>query len=131
MALPLILASLPRSVQSRMRNAVHFWKDQSGHTQYCAARRSQYEAYGGSAENNLVLQTIQPMAMPLRRHMCVGLVGKSFRTLDNMLAFVKSVSFVVAERELVKIKAITRQAMTANDQFYRVFREALRDAGKQ
>ena len=89
-----------------------------------------HEAYGGSAENNLVLQTIQPMAMPLRRHMCVGLVGKSFRTLDNMMAFVKSVSFVVAERELVKIKAITRQAVSGNDQFYRVFREALRDAGK-
>lgn len=89
-----------------------------------------HEAYGGSAESNLVLQTIQPMAMPLRRHMCVGLVGKSFRTLDNMMAFVKSVSFVVAERELAKIKAITRQATSANDQFYRVFREALRDAGK-
>lgn len=90
-----------------------------------------HEAYGGSAENNLVLQTIQPMAMPLRRHMCVGLVGKAFRTLDNMMAFARSVSFVVAERELSKIKAITRQATTANDQFYRVFREALRDAGKQ
>ena len=89
-----------------------------------------HEAYGGSVENNLVLQTIQPMAMPLRRHMCVGLVGKSFRTLDNMMAFVKSVSFVVAERELPKIKAITRQAVSGNDQFYRVFREALRDAGK-
>lgn len=89
-----------------------------------------HEAYGGSVENNLVLQTIQPMAMPLRRHMCVGLVGKSFRTLDNMMAFAKSVSFVVAEREIAKIKAITRQAMAANDQFYRVFREALRDAGK-
>jgi predicted Zn finger-like uncharacterized protein len=90
-----------------------------------------HEAYGGSVENNLVLQTIQPMAMPLRRHMCVGLVGKSFRTLDNMMAFVKSVSFVVAERELAKIKAITRQAVSGNDQFYRVFRESLRDAGKQ
>jgi predicted Zn finger-like uncharacterized protein len=90
-----------------------------------------HEAYGGSAESNMVLQTIQPMAMPLRRHMCVGLVGKSFRTLDNMMAFVKSVSFVVAERELPKIKAITRQAVSGNDQFYRVFREALRDAGKQ
>jgi len=89
-----------------------------------------HEAYGGSVESNLVLQTIQPMAMPLRRHMCVGLVGKSFRTLDNMMAFVKSVSFVVAERELPKIKAITRQAVSGNDQFYRVFREALRDAGK-
>lgn len=89
-----------------------------------------HEGYGGSAENNLVLQTIQPMAMPLRRHMCVGLIGKSFRTLDNMMAFAKSVSFVVAERELAKIKAITRQAASANDQFYRIFREALRDAGK-
>ena len=90
-----------------------------------------HEAYGGSAENNLVLQTIQPMAMPLRRHMCVGLVGKAFRTLDNMIAFAKSVNFVVAERELGKIKAITRQAVSGNDQFYRVFRESLRDAGKQ
>jgi len=89
-----------------------------------------HEGYGGSVENNLVLQTIQPMAMPLRRHMCVGLIGKSFRTLDNMMAFAKSVSFVVAERELAKIKAITRQAVSANDQFYRIFREALRDAGK-
>ena len=89
-----------------------------------------HEGYGGSVENNLVLQTIQPMAMPLRRHMCVGLIGKSFRTLDNMMAFAKSVSFVVAERELAKIKAITRQAMSANDQFYRIYREALRDAGK-
>ncbi len=89
-----------------------------------------HEAYGGSVENNLLLQTIQPMAMPLRRHMCVGLIGKQFRTLDNMTAFVKSVSFVVAEREIAKIKAITRQAVAENDQFYRVFREALREAGK-
>ena len=90
-----------------------------------------HEEYGGSAESNLVLQTLQPMAMPLRRHMCVGLVGKPFKTLDDMMAFAKSVSFVVAERELGKIKAITRQAVSGNDQFYRVFREALRDAGQQ
>jgi|GEM_PF-216045 len=90
-----------------------------------------HETYGGSVAGNLFLQTIQLMAMPLRRHMCVGLVGKSFRTLDNMMAFAKSVSFVVAERELPKIKAILRQAVSDNDQFYRVFREALREAGKQ
>jgi predicted Zn finger-like uncharacterized protein len=90
-----------------------------------------HEEYGGSWDNNLVYMTIQPMTMPLRRHMCVGLVGKQFRTFDHMTAFAKSVNFVVAERELNKIKAITRQAVTENDQFYRVFREALRDAGKQ
>ena len=90
-----------------------------------------HEDYGGSPENNLVLLTIQPMVMTQRRHMCVGLVGKQFRTFDHMLAFAKSVNFVVAERELNKIKAITRQAVAENDQFYRVFREALRDAGQQ
>ncbi|HEV8242710.1 MAG TPA: zinc-ribbon domain-containing protein [Nitrospirales bacterium] len=90
-----------------------------------------HEEYGGSPENNLVLLTIQPMTMVHRRNMCVGLVGKQFRTFDYMTAFAKSVNFVVAERELNKIKAITHQAVSENDHFYRVFREALRDAGKQ
>ena len=89
-----------------------------------------HEEYGGSKESNLVLQTIQPMAMALRRHMCVGLVGTQFRTFDNMMAFAKSVNFVVGEWELPKIRGITRQAVAENDQFYRVFRESLRDAGK-
>jgi len=89
-----------------------------------------HEAYGGSTESNLVLQTIQPMTMTLRRHMCVGLVGNEFRTFDNLLAFAKSVNFVVAERELSKIRGIVRQAVTENDQFFRVFRETSRDAGK-
>ena len=89
-----------------------------------------HEEYGGTTESNLVLQTIQPMTMVLRRHMCVGLVGREFRTFDYLSAFTKSVNFVVAERELSKIRAIVRQAMTENDQFYRVFRESMRDAGK-
>ncbi|HBL18165.1 MAG: hypothetical protein A2X36_08240 [Elusimicrobia bacterium GWA2_69_24] len=99
-------------------------------------RRTKYEVvilhqeYGGSEAANLVLQTLQPMAMALRRHMCIGLMGKDFRTFDNMMAFAKSVNFVVAERELGKIKAITRQALQDNDQFYRAFREAIRDAGR-
>jgi CheY-like chemotaxis protein len=89
-----------------------------------------HEEYGGSPQGNLVLQTIQPMTMALRRHMCVGLVGTQFRTLDNMTAFAKSVNFVVADWELPKILGIARQAVAENDQFYRVFRESLRDAGK-
>jgi predicted Zn finger-like uncharacterized protein len=90
-----------------------------------------HEEYGGAAEGNVVLQAIQPMAMSLRRHLCVGLVGKQFRTFDHMTAFAKSVNFVVAERELSKLGGIVRQAATENDQFYRVFRESLREAGRQ
>ena len=89
-----------------------------------------HEEYGGGADKNLILKAIQPMAMNLRRHMCVGLVGGKFRTLDNMMAFSKSVNFVVAESDLDKIKQITRHAAADNDQFYSVFRETARAAGK-
>ncbi len=89
-----------------------------------------HEEYGGSAEGNPVHTALRPMAMAHRRHMCIGLVGKTFRTIDHMMAFAKSVNFVVAERELDKIEAITRQAMADNDQFYKVFRETLTEAGR-
>lgn len=90
-----------------------------------------HEEYGAGVEGNVVLQALQPMAMSLRRHMCVGLVGKQFRTFDNMMAFAKSVNFVVSERELGKLSGIVRQAVMENDQFFRVFRESLREAGRQ
>lgn len=76
------------------------------------------------------LKTLQPMAMSMRRHLCIGLVGKTLKTMDNMAAFAKSVNFVAGERDLDKIKGIARQALADNDQFYRIFREAVHDAGK-
>ncbi len=99
-------------------------------------RRNKYEllildpTYGGSAEKNVVLKTLQPMAMSLRRKICVGLVDGEFTTFDHMAAFAHSVNFVVAERDIPKIKAIVHHAVADNDQFYHMFREALREAGK-
>jgi CheY-like chemotaxis protein len=88
-----------------------------------------HEEYGGSADNSL-LKTIQPMPMSNRRQMCVGLIGRQYRTLDQMAAFVQSVNFVVAEQEINNLKAIVLEAVADNDRFYRVFREALREAGR-
>jgi len=90
-----------------------------------------HEAYGGSAEQNQTLKTIQTMAMPLRRHMCIGLIGAQFKTSDHMMAFVKSVHFVVAESDLGTIKTVARRAVTDTDHFYRTMRESLREAGKE
>ena len=60
-----------------------------------------------------------------------GVIGiDDFRTMDNMSAFAKSVNFVIGEKDLPKIKAIVKQAVADNEQFYHVFREALRDVGK-
>ena len=85
-----------------------------------------HEDFAGGA----FLKSLQPMAMPQRRHACVLLVGKGFKTHDNMAAFAKSVNFVVAEGDLGTIKTIVGQAVMDNDQFYRIFRESLHDAGR-
>jgi hypothetical protein len=90
-----------------------------------------HEAYGGSVEQNQTLKTIQTMAMPLRRHMCVGLIGGQFKMSDHLMAFAKSVHFVVAEPDLGTIKTVARRAVTDNDHFYKTFRECLREAGKE
>ncbi len=90
-----------------------------------------HEAYGGSPEQNQVLKTIQTMAMPLRRHMCVGLIGGQFKTSDHAMAFARSVHFVVAESDLGTLKTIARRAVADNDHFYKTFRECLREAGKE
>jgi CheY-like chemotaxis protein len=100
-------------------------------------KRSKYEVillhqeYGGSAEANAMLQALQPMPMVVRRHLCVGLVGKTLRTIDNMAAFALSVNFTVAEKELDdKLKSVVQHAVADNETFYRPFLEALREAGK-
>lgn len=99
-------------------------------------RRFKYETvilhqeYGGSEDDNVVLKTIQPMSMAHRRQLCVGLVGKTFRTSDNMMAFAKSVNFVIEEGDMEKLEAITRSAVADNEKFYHVFREALAEMGR-
>jgi hypothetical protein len=90
-----------------------------------------HEEYGGSAGHNSVLQAIQPMPMSIRRFIYVGLIGRQFRTLDPMAAFVRSVNFVVADQELGNLKAIVRLAVSENNQFFRVYRETLQEVGKR
>lgn len=89
-----------------------------------------HDKYGGDADKNLLMQALAPMPMAQRRHMCVGLVGDGLRTFDNMMAFAKSVSFVVAEGDLEKLEQIVKQAVTDNDKFYSVFRDILQEIGK-
>lgn len=89
------------------------------------------EFQGGTALDNPVLQTIQSMMMPIRRYIFVALVGKQFKTVDNMMAFAKSVNVVVNANDLPQIKGILRQGIADNDGSYRVFREVLREAGRR
>jgi CheY-like chemotaxis protein len=86
---------------------------------------------GGSALDNEVLQALQAMPMSIRRYMFVALLGRTYKTFDNMLAFSRSVNVVVNLNDLPHLPAILRKGITENNEFYRVFREVLAEVGKR
>jgi CheY-like chemotaxis protein len=86
---------------------------------------------GGSALDNEVLQALQAMPMSIRRYMFVALLGGDVKTLDNAMAFARSVNAVVNTSDLGQLAALLRRAVADNDAFYRVFREVLQAAGKK
>jgi DNA-binding NtrC family response regulator len=90
------------------------------------------EEFQGSTEHdNAVLASIHAMPMSTRRYIFVTLIGTRFGTLDNMMAFVKSVNLVVHVSDVSQLTAILSRAVEDNDRFYRVYREVLKEAGKR
>jgi PleD family two-component response regulator len=86
---------------------------------------------GASPLDNPVLLGVQGMSMATRRYMFVALIGKGYKTFDNMAAFAKSVNLVVNLEDIFRLPVILRRAVNENNQFYRVLRDVLREAGKR
>ena len=81
--------------------------------------------------DNALLAAIQLMPMTTRRYIFVTLLGPDIKTLDHMLAFAKSVNLVVGYADIREIKELLTRGIAENDQFYRVFRQVLQEAGKR
>ena len=121
--------------------------DQLGFTMYAARtvedaierlRRDTFEVaivdeqfQGGSALDNDVLRALEIMPMSARRYMFVALLGRAYKTFDNMMAFARSVNVVVNLNDLPHLPAILRKGITENAEFYRVYREMLAEIGKR
>ena len=86
---------------------------------------------GGSALDNDVLQAIIMLPMSTRRYMFVALLGRTYKTFDNMMAFARSANVVVNLNDLPHLPAILRKGVTENNEFYRVFRDILAEVGKR
>ncbi|MGD0283063.1 MAG: hypothetical protein ABSB95_11950 [Dissulfurispiraceae bacterium] len=90
------------------------------------------ERFGGSApENNAVHTFLKTMPMSTRRRIFLALIGKDFKTADNMTAFVTSSNIVVNEKDMSNLKSILKKSVADNDQFYKVFMESLVKMGKR
>jgi len=81
-------------------------------------------------DQNLVLNYLERLSMPIRRNIFVVLITNRFRTMDNMMAFNKSVNMVLNVKNINDFGKILSGRITENDFFYRIYRETLKKLGK-
>jgi CheY-like chemotaxis protein len=81
--------------------------------------------------DNTVLRILNTMPISLRRQVFVVLLGREFKTFDNMMAFARSVNVVVNLNDLPHLPAIIRKGIEDNNDFYQVFREMLIEVGRR
>jgi predicted Zn finger-like uncharacterized protein len=87
------------------------------------------EFCGETAENNTILRYLQPMPMATRRNIFLALISKKHRTLDNLVAFAKSVNTVINVNDVPKVKMILERALAEHRRFYKVFLDMLQASG--
>ena len=85
---------------------------------------------GQSLERNPVLSYLNNLSMAIRRRMFVVLMGEGFKTMDDMIAFALSVNLVVNTKEMDKLSAILKRALSDYEKFYKVFMDTLLEVGK-
>ena len=83
-----------------------------------------------NADTSHVLQYLSTLPIVIRRNSFVVLLGKNFRTMDNMMAFYKSVNLVVNLKDMDDFEKILKSALREHDAFYEVFFESLKKTGR-
>ncbi|MBW2109142.1 MAG: zinc-ribbon domain-containing protein [Deltaproteobacteria bacterium] len=83
----------------------------------------------GSASNH-VLQYLNQLPMSIRRNIFVVLLGRQFRTMDNMLAFNRSVNLTLNVKDVGDLDKILKAALKEHAGFYHIFRESLLSVGR-
>ncbi len=81
-------------------------------------------------DSNGVLAYLERLNMAVRRKIFVVLISRRYRTMDNMMAFNKSVNMVINVKNIGDVQKILGKGITDNDFFYNIFEETLRKIGK-
>jgi predicted Zn finger-like uncharacterized protein len=87
------------------------------------------EFCGENAENNTILRYLQPMPMSTRRNIFLMLISSQFKTLDNLMAFAKSVNAVINANDIQRIKLVLERAMADHRRFYKVYWDLTKSIG--
>lgn len=81
-------------------------------------------------DTNGIVLYLERLGMALRRNMFVAMVSARHRTMDNMMAFHKSVNLVINIKNIEDIGKIISRGVTDHALFYRVHREMLKETGR-
>ncbi len=79
---------------------------------------------------NEVLAYLETLSMSTRRQIFAALITDTYRTMDNMAAFNKSVNVVINQKNIDDVGTILKGAVADNASFYRVMQDTLRKMGK-
>jgi predicted Zn finger-like uncharacterized protein len=100
-----------------------------------ALRKMRYHAYDllivneyfdtRDAETNSILIYLERMAMETRRNIFVVLLTSRFRTMDQMMAFQKSVNMIVNLRNIEDMDKILQRGLADYGLFFKVFKETM------
>jgi len=74
-------------------------------------------------DQNGILIYLERLNMAVRRQMFITLITNRFRTMDQMIAFQKSVNIIINISNIDDFDKILRRALADNEMFYRIFRE--------
>jgi len=90
------------------------------------------ESFAGSTlRTNAVLNYLASLPMNLRRNSFVCLIGPSFKTLDAMQSFARSVHMVVNPTDLPNLTAILKKGLAEFDSTYRIYKIAAEAVGER
>lgn len=81
-------------------------------------------------EANAILDYLENLSISTRRQIFVALITDTYRTLDNMAAFNRSVNVTINVKSLDDLDKIIAQGEAENDAFYHIFSETLRKTGR-
>ena len=83
-----------------------------------------------AGEVNSILRYLEGLSMTIRRQTFVVLISAVLKTMDNMLAYNKSVNLIINKDQIGDVSHIFKKALDENDSFYHVYKENLRKQGK-
>ncbi|WP_299978527.1 zinc-ribbon domain-containing protein [Desulfobacula sp.] len=77
-----------------------------------------------------ILNRMNTIDMSLRRRICLIWVSNKFNTNDNMAALHSSVDTIIHQDDIIHLEAFLSRALMEHKNFYTVYNDSLKQAGK-